>query len=74
MSFERGDQRMTEQPRRLCCTCFRQYAPPGTYKCPDCDPSSAVPNATATKRQGPKLNISRGLSDDLSGHSLEDFL
>jgi hypothetical protein len=62
------------EPRRLCCTCFRQYVPLGAYKCPDCDPSNAVPNAAATKRQSPKLDLSQGLPEDLSGHSIEDFL
>ncbi|BBY01044.1 hypothetical protein [Mycobacterium seoulense] len=60
---------MTEQPRRLCCTCFRAYVPPGMYKCGDCDPGRAVPNRAAKCPTPNPLD----LTGDLAGLNLADL-
>ncbi len=62
---------MTGQPRTLCCVCFRQWAPAGHRRCPDCDPSRAVPNNTATVRRATKTP---DLSELFEGLTLADAL
>ena len=45
------------EPHRLCCTCFRQYVPPGAYKCDDCQlahTANATPPRTPQSRTNPE--------------------
>lgn len=56
------------EARRLCCTCFQEYAPPGAYKCAACN----FPHQPATKHPARKpLDLSKTLPENLAGYTLD---
>jgi hypothetical protein len=38
------------EPRRRCAVCFQQWAPPGAYKCDDCNPTTRADPRTKRAR------------------------
>jgi hypothetical protein len=76
-----GTDRMTDRPatHRLCPVCANAFCPATQARCDDCGLAhtanrTAPTTPTKHQRAKPRVDISQGLPEDLSGYEIEDFL
>jgi hypothetical protein len=68
---------MTDRPpvARLCPCCCQRFVAISEPLCSDCALGHAANRrAPVEQRAKPRLDLSKGLPEDLSGYSVEDFL